>query len=226
MAGLQKRTAERHRAADQSQECRPNYCHRFQGKCHRSDEQSDGRLDGHIFERLAHGRLVPSLRTARSYDAGRRSGRYSPAHLPPRPSRWKPKCRGLRQRASSSISFQSAYWTNDVAHPATKLALRSVRAGMMVRAAPTRVIDAGSVARRCSARASHDATRPVDGRLRQRCLKDHSRRQLFANLKLDPSRPRAVPTSNQSAVHTCATGPGMPHQQAPESSSSTRARAN
>src|SRR2546421_13011969 len=32
-------------------------------------------------------------------------------------------------------------------------------------------------------------------------------------LKLHPSRPRAVPTSNQSAVHTCATGPGMPHQQ-------------
>jgi hypothetical protein len=26
-------------------------------------------------------------------------------------------------------------------------------------------------------------------------------------LKLHPSRPRAVPTSNQSAVHTCATGP-------------------
>jgi hypothetical protein len=36
--------------------------------------------------------------------------------------------------------------------PGDKLALRSTQAGMMVRAAPTRVIDAGSVARRCSAR--------------------------------------------------------------------------
>jgi hypothetical protein len=31
------------------------------------------------------------------------------------------------------------FWTNDVADAATKLALRSVQAGMMVRAAPTRV---------------------------------------------------------------------------------------
>jgi hypothetical protein len=41
---------------------------------------------------------------------------------------------GHNLRAMSAI-----FWTSDVADAATKLALRSVQAGMMVRAAPTRV---------------------------------------------------------------------------------------
>jgi hypothetical protein len=48
-----------------------------------------------------------------------------------------------------------------------KLVLRSTQAGMMVRAAPTRVIDAG---KRCAS-----MQRPNFAR----CLKDHSRRQFF-----------------------------------------------
>jgi hypothetical protein len=48
---------------------------------------------------------------------------------------------------------------------------------------------AGSVARRCSRPSfARGAARPVDGRLRQRCLKDHSRRQLLANAAIAASR--------------------------------------